>query len=273
MNTRTPPPTRSPAITLAASLAALIVIAAIALLTNHDDHHGSANSTTPPVSATITSTSAASSTTPPRFGIPTTDLWGARLESPPDPAGVLLPQDTARPDPALGAAWLIAAPGGIMWQRGWGGAALPFSRSDGPTTVAGGIASGFAHTPQGAGLAAADAMARALAAPDGVWQQVIATRFLGDQAALIARYARSRADTADAAKYVVVPAGFKVVDYRDDFTVVQIGLRTPQGQAAYSSWPMAWADDDWRVRIPDDPDALWAPSTPVSSLADFGVWR
>lgn len=210
------------------------------------------------------------------FGLPTTDLFGVRLETPADPAGIAVGQDaTRRPNPAA-ANYMTAAPAGMMWQRGWGGAALPFSVSDGPATVRDGIATGFAPTPQGAGLAAYDALARALSAPEGTWQQVIAARFTPTTTALVDRFSRSRAGTADAARYVVVPEGFRIDEYtsaRPDFAVVRVAVRDRTG-TAYTSWPMVWTDGDWRVRTPEHLEDLWAPATPVQASAPaFGVWR
>ena len=88
-------------------------------------------------------------------------------------------------------------------------AALPFSTSDGPTTVTDGVASGFARTPHGAALAAYDALARAIAAPDDTWQQVLEHRFTGttgQHELLRDRYARSRAETPDAARFSRIKA-------------------------------------------------------------------
>ncbi len=210
------------------------------------------------------------------FGLPTTDLFGARLDTPADPAGIALGQDAARrPNPA-GPDYMTAAPAGMMWQRGWGGAALPFSVSDGPAGVRDGVATGFAPTPQGAGLAAYDALARVLAAPEEVWQRVLAARFTGPSADLVTRFGRSRAATTDAARYVVVPDGFRIDEYataRPEFAVVRIAVRDRSG-TAYTSWPMVWVDGDWRVRTPDDIEDLWAPATPVAAGAPgFGAWR
>lgn len=207
------------------------------------------------------------------FGLPTTDLFGARLDTPADPAGIALAQDPGRRPHPAGPGYGSAAPAGMKWQRGWGGAALPFSVSDGPALVRDGIASGFAQTPQGAGLAAYDALARALSAPDGVWQRVIAARYTGPPQALTARYARSRAGTPDAARYVVVPEGFRVDGYTPEFAVVRIAVHGRAG-TAYTTWPMAWTRGDWNVRTPDDIEQLWAPPTPVSAGEDtFGAWR
>lgn len=204
---------------------------------------------------------------------PTTDMFGNRLDVPSREEGIVLPQDPAtRPDP-IAAGYLTAAPARMQWQRGWAGVALPISGSDGPAHINGGIASGFANTPQGAGLAAYDALARALAAPEGVWQQVVGDRYFGGGTRLVKRFARSRHATPDAASFVVVPEGFRILPgYRGDFAVVQIAVKAIGGWA-FSTWPMAWIDDDWRVRVPDDIETFWAPGTPISSLADFGSWK
>ncbi|MFF0532911.1 hypothetical protein ACFYT3_31635 [Nocardia amikacinitolerans] len=210
-------------------------------------------------------------TTPPLP--PSTDLFGNRLETPASETGVVLPQDfTARPNSAR-PDYLNAPPARMQWQRGWGGAALPFSGSDGPTAVFDGVAIAFAHTPQGAALAAFDAMARALSAPEGVWQQVVRERYYGGGQALLDRFARSRQRTPDAARYVVVPDGVRVQpSYRDDFAVVQFATRDDLGYAV-ATWPMVWIDGDWRVRVPDDIETFWSTGSSVSTLAGFGSWK
>ncbi|AFU02863.1 hypothetical protein [Nocardia brasiliensis] len=256
---------------LFASIIAL-VIAAFAWTINRDDH------------ASDTPAGEPSDTTLPQQSFPhlspgvsrppTTDLFGSRLEVPSQECGVALGQDpAARPDPARGD-YLITEPAGMQWQRGWGGAALPVSSSDGPTRIdpERGIATGFSRTPQGAVLAALDAVGRALAAPEGTWQQVVGERFYDGGPALISRFARSRT-TPDAARYVVVPEGVRVQPgYRDDLAVVQIASRTHDGYAV-GSWAMTWINGDWRVRVPADIETLWGPATPVLTVAGFGSWK
>ncbi|MEU2258104.1 hypothetical protein ABZ540_33580 [Nocardia xishanensis] len=203
---------------------------------------------------------------------PSTDLFGNRLETPAQDSGVVLPQDfTARPDPAR-PDYLSAAPARMQWQRGWGGAALPFSGSDGPTAVFDGVAIAFARTPQGAALAAFDAMARALSAPEGVWQQVVRERYYGGGQDLLDRFARSRRTTG-AARYVVVPDGVRVQPgYADDLAIVQFATRDDLGYTV-ATWPMTWIDGDWRVRVPDNIETLWGPGTSVATLTGFGSWK
>ncbi|MFE9324170.1 hypothetical protein ACIHDR_11655 [Nocardia sp. NPDC052278] len=210
---------------------------------------------------------------PPSTSPPTTDLFGNRLEVPHDESGVVLAQipsdraDRTRPY------YLTTAPARMQWQRGWGGAALPVSGSDGPARIQDGIATGFAHTPQGAALAAADALARALAAPEAVWQKVVRERYFGGGQALLDRFARSRERTHDAARYVVVPDGVRIQPgYRDDLAIVQFANRDNLGYTI-STWPMAWIDGDWRVRVPDNIETLWGPGTSTTTLTEFGSWK
>ncbi|MBB5916871.1 hypothetical protein BJY24_005783 [Nocardia transvalensis] len=260
------PTRRRAVIILAASIAAVTAAAAAVALTGGNDDTPQA---TEPATTAVTSLPSSATATRP----PTTDLFGNRLDVPADDAGTALPQDPGhRPDPAL-PDYLAAAPVPLQWQRGWQGAALPMSGSDGPARIDDGIAHGFAQTPQGAALAACDSLARALSAPEGTWQNVVRTRYLGGGQALLDRFARSRTATPAAARYVTVPDGLRVQPgYRPDFAVVEIAVRARDGYAA-STWPMAWIDGDWRVRVPDDIDTLWQLATPLATLDGFGQWR
>ncbi|WP_416566092.1 hypothetical protein [Nocardia testacea] len=258
-------------LTLLLVILAAVAITVFVLTVAHDDGDQDPPTDHSTVSATETHYPAASSTT--SAEPPTTDLFGNRLEVPASPSGAVLPQ---RPGPTFAPGhpdYLTAAPEGLQWQRGWGGAALPVSASDGPTRIHDGIASGFARTPRGAALAALDALGRALAAPDGTWQHVVRARYYGDTDRLIDRFARSRAGIADPGRYVTVPDGVRIQPgYRDDFAVVQVAARTDDGYGI-ATWPMAWVDNDWRVRIPNDLEALWSSGEHVSSILDFGSWR
>ncbi|MGI5219467.1 hypothetical protein [Nocardia sp. CA-290969] len=257
------------------SFLALVVVGAFTWTLTYDDPHKTRTDTaSTPTEHDATAPASSGSPEPatPSTEPPTTDLFGNRLEVPAHSAGVVVAQTpAARPDP-VGTDYLTAAPAGLRWQRIWGGAAAPISSSDGPAQIINGIATGFSRTPQGAALAAADALARALAAPEGTWQQVVAERFFGGGQPLLDRFARSRAGTPEAAGYVTVPDGVRVrPGYQPDLAVVEFALEGRDGYAV-STWPMVWVDGDWKVRV-DNLEILWGPTAPVYTLAGFGSWK
>ncbi|WP_405180777.1 hypothetical protein OG225_06125 [Nocardia sp. NBC_01377] len=249
------------------AITAVVVAVFVLTITRDSDHEQTAPST-PAASPAAVKPSPSESVLPPG-----TDLFGNRLEVPGIESGIAVPQMIAgRPDPGS-PDYLSTPPAGLRWQRGWSGAAMPISSSDGPTTIRDGIATGFARTPQGAALAAADALARALAAPEPVWQQVVRDRYYGGGTPLLDRFARSRERTRDAGRYVVVPDGVRVrPGYRDDLAVVEFAARDDLGYRV-ATWPMAWIEGDWRVRVPADIETLWGPGTYVTNLAGFGSWK
>ena len=78
------------------------------------------------------------------------DEQGRVVYVPLDERGVALPQSSPAANRSA-----ATAPSGIMLQRVHGNMVVPFSTSDGPTGFSdSGVATGFARTPQGAGLAA-----------------------------------------------------------------------------------------------------------------------
>ncbi|WP_280345524.1 hypothetical protein [Nocardia neocaledoniensis] len=252
------------------SIITAVVITVFVLTVTGD---GNTDTTQPPAKNGQGSTTAVPSTASSAARPPTVDMFGNRLEAPAEEAGAVLPQsardrvDPARPD------YLSAPPARLQWQRIWGGAAVAVSGSDGPARIDTGVAEGFARTPQGAALAALDAVGRVYAAPDPIWRDVVGERFYGGGQALIDRFARSRADTPGAARYVTVPEGVRIQPgYRDDLAVVQLAVRSTTGYAI-ATWPMVWVEGDWRVRVPDDVESLWRPATPTASVAGFGDWK
>lgn len=178
-----------------------------------------------PLVSVDTGGSSAPATPDPEAGLfepdPEFDALGRVTYTPKDPKGVVLDQS---PPPAGRAP--DAAPSGVMLQRIHGNMVLPFSTSDGPTAIdASGVATGFAHTPQGAALAAAHYMAY-LAAGNDRLEMIAASRQIDDPDSDLevrrqANDLRGRGSVADGAPAVVLPS--VRVDYTDALTRVWFG--------------------------------------------------
>lgn len=252
------------------SIIAAVVIVVFVLTVTGDDQPDTAQ---PPAQSGQPTTTGVPPTKPAAVRPPTVDMFGNRLEVPVEEAGAALPQVAEERIEPTRSDYLSAAPARLQWQRIWEGAAVPVSGSDGPARIDAGVAAGFAHTPQGAALAAMDAIGRVYAAPELIWRKVVRDRFYGGGDTLIDQFARSRTSAPDMARYVTVPEGVRVQPgYRDDLAVVQLAVRSTNGYAI-ATWPMVWVDGDWRIRTPDDIETLWRPAAPTASTAGFGRWR
>ncbi|MEV4156855.1 hypothetical protein AB0J48_27925 [Nocardia salmonicida] len=251
------------------SIIATVVIVVFVLTVTSGDQTDTAQ---PPARSGQPTTTVMPPTTQAAARPPTVDIFGNRLEVPIEEAGAALPQIAEDRIEPTRSDFLTAAPARLQWQRIWDGAAVPVSGSDGPSLIDAGVAEGFARTPQGAALAAMDAIGRVYAAPDPIWRRVIRDRFYGGGDTLIDQFARSRTSDPNMARYVTVPEGVRVQPgYRDDLAVVQLAVRSTTGYAI-ATWPMVWVDGDWRIRVPDDAASLWRPATPTSSTVGFGKW-
>jgi len=150
-----------------------------------------------------------------------------------------------------------------------GGLRLPRSASAGPHTVTarGALASGFAHSPQGAIMAAiniSDRTAGALGEP--IYRPTIEQQVVGDaKAALLATAQREgrpdvpapgdRVEGSDARE-----AGWQLLSYTDASAQVRLlGSKIlSNGKTLYAAVPVEvrWIDDDWRLVAPASGD--WA---------------
>lgn len=214
------------------------------------------------------------------FGIPTTDQHGRRVETPTNPLGQVLPQTGPSSPSTAPADGSVPAPAGLMWQR-VNGMPLPFSTSDGPTSIsADGVPGGFSHTPQGALLAAWQIGQRAAWAPDNQAQAVITQRaVVGPAAAAVA----DRMNHNDAqlqqlrpqlpARMFDTPIAVKVENYDADYAHVQFA--SPNDPDVFSPiaatvpFDMVWRDGTWKWVVPNDGTN---PGTPIDNLAGWSRW-
>lgn len=237
-----------------ATLLALIVIAAAIAFAAHRSHTGTTES--PAVTAT---TSAPAAATGEGFDVPEVDAFGRRVDIPRNPAGQLRPQTgpARRPgDPD----WLTAPPAGLAEPGGWQrvhGAVIPFSSSDGPTHSRDGIAAGYAHTPQGAALAAAASINQVAARPGD--RAVVAARMVltaDDQKAFDAGIAAGKLPVQQpdsVTRNLVASDAFRIDSYATDLAVLRLAAPTPTEPTGARSWVtvtvgMVWHDGDWRIR-------------------------
>lgn len=235
------------AVASGAVLALIVLVGIVVYVTRDEDPAGAA---LPPVE----NSSGASG-----FATPELDVLGRRVDVPNNPAGQPLPQDTARQREPGDPDWLTGAPVGTTEPRGWQrvyGASVPFSISDGPARIENDLAVGYAHTPQGAALAAAQITYRLNARPADRDLYVTQVRVTPQQ---LAAY-----DTALAAdklpeqqpekvtRYLVAPDAFKIDDYADDLAIVRLASRGPviDGKQLWAALRlvMVWDGGDWRLK-------------------------
>lgn len=239
----------------------------------------------PSVSGPVPAQTSPPSTVPPEaFGIPSTDTHGTRIDTPINPVGQVLPQTrTGTPPVDDSPNAPVPAPAGLMWQR-VAGIALPFSTSDGPTAITGaGVPTGFAHTRQGAAIAAwqiayrtgvvSNAQTRAIIDtsavlnPDGTSQPVVdgMTNKPDDFAATLRQMP---AATFNA------PIAARVDNYDGTYAHVQFALPLEPGRtdafiatAIYAD--MVWRDNTWKWVVPADGVE---PGQLTTTLDGFTPW-
>lgn len=194
------------------------------------------------------------------------DNQGRVVYVPLDERGVALPQSS----PATGRS-ATTAPSGIMLQRIHGNMIVPFSTSDGPTGFTdSGVATGFARTPQGAGLAAVHYLGYLTTGNDRIKLLQDAGR-IEDTAGLVAEQIKYNAAGAGRATPDSSPYGvFELmkVNYNADLARVHLGT-TIQMKDGRTENRDLWADVVWRdgtgwvLKIGD------ASSTGMKVVPDF----
>ncbi|MEU2042659.1 hypothetical protein [Nocardia niwae] len=229
-----------------------------------------------PVTAT---TSAPAAATGEGFDVPEVDVFGRRVDIPRNPAGQLRAQTSPARLPG-DPEWLTAPPAGLAESGGWQrvhGAVIPFSTSDGPAHLRDGIAGGYAHTPQGAALAAAASINQVAARPGD--RAVLAARMVltaADQAAFDAGIASGKLPLQQpepVTRTLVAPDAFRLDSYAADLAVLRLAARTAGEPSAARSWvtvtvPMVWSDGDWRIRG----NGHQLPTATVTDLTGWTRW-
>lgn len=158
-------------------------------------------------------------------------------------------------------------PPGVRWEA-VGPVQLPFSATAGPCTVTASTATGYAHTPTGAVIAAAQITGRlnVSAAGESAALKTAKEQVLPGPARdlLIADLQRDDGDplTEDEVGRV---AAFAVASYSSDTAVINLALKGSAVAAQYVVLPttVRWEGGDWRLVAP--PGGSWQGSASVTS--------
>lgn len=227
----------------------------------------------PPVSATTRAPGELPGQSDPQYeglGTPTTDPFGRRVDVPKWSGGWALDQDLWTRAAPWSANTPVTAPAGLMWQKVNDGVIVPFSTSDGPRTVYAGQAMGFRQSPQGAAIAVLNISLRIAGSVNEMAQIIYDEQVemsteqrsqLNSDLTKQGPYYRELTDTA--MTYQAQPDAFRVIDYADDYAIIEFASRapdseadsTPQQQWITSRWQAVWDsssgdDGDWKLQLP-----------------------
>ncbi|MFG1955047.1 hypothetical protein [Micromonospora sp. NPDC048830] len=170
----------------------------------------------------------------------------------PTPAG-------SSPDQALPTTVPTTAPPDVRWEL-VGPLPVPVSTTAGPTRVTATTAAGFAHTPEGALIAAAQiGMRSSYSLGRDYWEPTIQRQFApsADRDRLLAQMRASDSSPADPGSQSHI-AGFSYQSYTPDTAVIGLVLRAPSaGTPRYHvlSLVLLWRDGDWQMQAP--PGGAW----------------
>jgi hypothetical protein len=160
-----------------------------------------------------------------------------------------------------------SAPTDVTWQL-YNTIALPYSAQAGPTVIDGDVARCYAHSPEGALLAATQIAVRYALASN--WQAVLAEQVMPGTGADV--YAAERPGTlniqgGEFGQY----AGFQFVAYTSELAVIEVVIKLPSGEMQTSTLTVQWSGGDWRLQL--QPDGSPGPNIQqIPSLAGFIPW-
>lgn len=180
------------------------------------------------------------------------------------------PAGASPPLPTLDQTVPEAPPPGVTWSL-FQGVALPSSPTAGPARVDGPVHAGYAHTPTGALLAAANLSTRYLITPGDGWRQVVQQQVLPGPGRDVYEQARAKVtDEAPPGTYGQI-AGFRFVTYSPDDAVIQFVSRFSDGTLQLATITVRWANGDWRLEMQAD-GGTSPTNQQVSSLAGYVPW-
>ncbi|MGO4612887.1 hypothetical protein AB4305_01985 [Nocardia sp. 2YAB30] len=160
---------------------------------------------------------------------------------------------------------LTAAPTNVRWQPFQG---VPLPQTDqGPKSTADGAATGFEHSPRGAGLAALTHSVRLAVAADTQWAKVAAQELVPGPAKDEWAINRVQLSITGPAGPEFTPRllGYKITSYTDQSSTVDVYTEYSDSSKAVNHTTVEWFGDDWRLRLPD-PDSTTRPIDSIDAL-------
>ncbi|WP_327150642.1 hypothetical protein [Nocardia sp. NBC_01329] len=160
---------------------------------------------------------------------------------------------------------LSAPPTNVRWLP-FQGVSLPHT-DQGPTAETDGAATGFEHTPTGAGVAAVVHAVRLSIADDGQWSNIAAREVVPGPAKDEWAVNRVQLSISGPADPVYAPRmlGYRITEYSDQRAVVDVYTEYSDSSKAVNHTIVEWFAQDWRLRLPD-PQSTTRPIDPISEL-------
>ncbi|WP_051143504.1 hypothetical protein [Acidipropionibacterium acidipropionici] len=149
--------------------------------------------------------------------------------------------------------------------------AAPGSRGSGPGEAApGGFRRCFAHTPEGALMAAANFTAM-MSAPELMGRMARDSVLPGPgRDAAIAKNFGASASAAPAGASVQI-AGFQMIAYDGRSTQINIAVKVAGAGSASVPWQLGWSGGDWKFKVADDGEVLFDP-TALEDMSGYITW-
>ncbi|WP_245671412.1 hypothetical protein [Nocardia amamiensis] len=166
--------------------------------------------------------------------------------------------DTGGPD-------LAASPTNVRWQP-FQGVPLPVT-DQGPKSTADGAATGFEHSPRGAGIAAVTHSVRLAVAADTQWAKVAAREVVPGPAKDEWAINRVQLSITGPASPEFAPRllGYKITGYTEQNSTVDVYTEYSDRSTAVHHTAVEWFGEDWRLRLPD-PGSTARPIDSIDAL-------
>ncbi|WP_156887616.1 hypothetical protein [Propionicicella superfundia] len=171
--------------------------------------------------------------------------------------------------PGYAASGTVTSPPVVDWQY-VGVIAAPHSATAGPGRIEpDGFRYCYAHTPEGAVLAAANMIA-VTSNLVRFREKVVDRTFVPGPGAEVIRNDTGTPKSDDTSARL---AGFRLLSYSADKATVDLAFRVVS-KGAYMSYPfeLQWAEGDWRVVVRDDGTPPYQP-TQVYDLVGYLLWQ